>query len=256
MHNLTLTKPELQRLLKVFCYLVAVVWGGYLGGKALITSTPVDLVELVRAFSMAVTVSGFTFALLYGASWKYETLGRWLQRPIVHGAWCGTLISDYKAKEGVELHIPIVFIIRQTYLTLSVQSYTPTQIGASTLEALVQDARTGDTRLRYVFELTRSYKNENKLTKGAGELRLQNKASELRGFYWTSTPTHGELRLKLASRDCEEIDSFDVARARWPSLIGERATEVADSGSPFSPGSVKRTGEDKGAVTTDAVLPS
>lgn len=228
-HNLTLTEPELQRLLKVFCFLVAGVWATYLGGKTLVAPVPPDLVEVVRAFFMAVTVSGVAFAFLYGASWKYELLGRWLKRPLVHGAWCGTLVSDYKAKEGVELHIPIVFIIRQTYLSLSVQSYTPTQLGTSTLEALVQDARNGDTRLRYVFELTRLYKNENKVTKGSGELRLQNKASELRGFYWTSTPTHGELRLQLASRDCEEVDCFEAALARWPAVLSENAKEVATS---------------------------
>lgn len=229
MHNLTLTGPELQRLLKVFCFLVAGVWAAYVGANMLLAAHPLDLVEIVRAFSMAVTVSGFAFALLYSASWKYERLGRWLKRPLVHGVWCGTLVSDYKAKEGVELHIPIVFVIRQTYLSLSVQSYTPTQLGTSTLEALVQDARNGDTRLRYVFELTRLYKNENKVTKGAGELRLQNKASELRGFYWTSTPTHGELRLQLASRNCEEIDCFEAALARWPKLLSKNAKEVATS---------------------------
>lgn len=234
MHNLTLTEPELQRLLKVFCFLVGGVWAAYLGGTTLVTSDRPDLVDAARAFFMAVTVSGVSFAFVYGASWKYDRLGRWLGRPLVHGAWCGTLISDYKTKEGVEMHIPIVFVIRQTYLSLSVQSYTPAQLGTSTLEALVQDTRTGDTRLRYVFELTRLYKNENKVTKGSGELRLQNKATELRGFYWTSTPTNGELRLELASRECEDVDCFEAALARWPSMLSKNTEEVATS-SPLPP---------------------
>jgi len=182
--------------------------------------------QLLRALPLAVTVSGIAFAFLYGASWKYERLARWLNRPAVHGAWCGTLVSDYRAKNGVELHIPIVFVIRQTYLSLSVQSYTPTQIGTSMLEGMVQDPRTGDARLRYVFELTRHYNNENKVTKGAGELRLQNKASTLKGFYWTSTPTHGEIRLKLMSRDCEEVDCFEVALDRWPTELAGAVKEI------------------------------
>lgn len=226
LHNLTLTEPELQRLLKVFSFLVAFVWALCVGGLALVSSEDLDFWQYLRAFPVAVTASGIAFAVLYGASWKYERLARWLKRPVVHGAWCGTLVSDYRAKDGVELHIPIVFVIRQTYLTLSVQSYTPNQIGTSKLEGMVQDPRTGETRLRYVFELTRHYNNENKVTKGAGELRLQNQASALKGFYWTSTPTHGEIRLKHMSRDCEEVDCFEVALERWPTELAGAAKEV------------------------------
>jgi hypothetical protein len=222
-----LTEPELQRVLKVFGYLVVIVWVICIGATALFTPEDIDWKAIAKALPMAITISGVVFALLYGASWKSERLAFWLKRPAVHGAWCGILVSDYKVKEGVELHIPIVFVIRQTYLSLSVQSYTPGgQVGTSTLEGIAQDSRTGETHLRYVFGLTRHYKNENKITKGTGELRLENQSSLLRGFYWTSTPTHGEIRLKRISRDCEEIDNFEMALERWPSELFSSAREV------------------------------
>lgn len=227
MHNLTLTKPELQRLLKVFCYVVAVVWMICAAGTAYFTSEDISASIVVKTLPTAVTVSGLVFAFLYGVSWKNERLARWLKRPAVHGAWCGTLVSDYKAKQGVQLHIPIVFVIRQTYLSLSVQSYTPGgQVGTSTLEGLVQDSRTGETHLRYLFGLTRHYNNENKITKGAGELRLENKSSVLRGAYWTSTPTHGEVRLKRMSRECKDLDTFEMALERWPNDLASKVKEV------------------------------
>jgi hypothetical protein len=227
MHNLTLSEPELQRLLRVFGYVVVTVWAVCVGATALFTQDSIDLMKVAKTLPLAVTISGFVFALLYGASWKNDRLSSWLKRPAVHGAWCGTLISDYKVKRGVELHIPIVFVIRQTYLSLSVQSYTPGgQVGTSTLEALTQDSRTGETHLRYVFGLTRQYRNENKVTKGTGELRLESRASLLRGFYWTSTPTHGEIRLKRMTRDCEAIDNFEMALERWPDELAAAVKEV------------------------------
>lgn len=227
MHNLTLSEPELQRLLKVFCYLLALVWAICALGTALFISQDINASIVIKTLPSAVTASVLVFAFLYGVSWKNERLARWLKRPAVHGAWCGTLVSDYKTKQGVVLHIPIVFVIRQTYLSLSVQSYTPGgQVGTSTLEGLVQDARTGETHLRYLFGLTRHYNNENKITKGAGELRLENKSSVLRGSYWTSTPTHGEVQLKLMSRDCEDLDTFEMALARWPNVLANKVQEV------------------------------
>lgn len=219
MNNLSMTEPELQRLLKVFFYLTLIVW---LGVGALmwgLGSGEFDIILVFRSLSPALFISGVIYALVYQASWKYAWIAKLMNRPIVHGVWCGELVSDYKASEGMAMHVPIVFIIRQTYLSLSVQTFTPTQIGSSTLEGLVQDARTRDTRLRYVFKLEREFRHENKLTKGSGELRLQNQATELRGNYWTSTPTHGELRLTLVSRDCEDVDSFAMAVKRWPDKI-------------------------------------
>jgi hypothetical protein len=227
MNNLTLSEPELRRLLKVFCYVVAVVWAICASVTAFVGSEGIGAGVIVKSLPLAVTISGFVFAILYGTSWKYERLARLLKRPAVHGAWCGTLVSDYKVEEGVELHIPIVFVIRQTYLSLSVQSYTPGgQVGTSMLEGLVQDSRTGETQLRYLFGLTRHYKNENKITKGAGELRLENKSSVLRGAYWTSTPTHGEIRLKRMSRNGEDLDTFEMALERWPNDLASAAKEL------------------------------
>jgi hypothetical protein len=126
------------------------------------------------------------------------------------------LLSDYKRSKENPLEIPIIFVIRQTYLTLSIESFTRSQEGESKLEALIRNTRTESTRLSYVFELKRYYGSENKLTIGAGQLRLQDNNVVLRGSYWTNTPTHGELKLKLMSRDCNGIDCYEVAERLYP----------------------------------------
>ena len=113
-----------------------------------------------------------------------------MRRPIVHGVWRGTLRSDFRQSDKAQLEIPIIFVIRQTYLTISIESFTKSQEGESKLEALIQNGRTEATRLCYVFELRRQYQGENKLTTGSGELRLIDNSTRLRGHYWTNTPTH------------------------------------------------------------------
>lgn len=225
MHNLTLTISELKQLLRISWY-VTLTLGAVILGVTWLARGTVGLGDGFRAFSTAVAVSLLIVGGVHQASWKHGWLARWIDRPVIHGVWCGTLTSDYKVTSGIQMKIPIVFVIRQTYLSLSVQSFTRAIIGTSTLEGIVQDARNLDTRLSYVFEMTRLFNNENKVTKGSGELRLQNRSTVLHGFYWTSTPTHGELRLKLVSRDCEEVDCFEVALEKWPDQLSDGVVEV------------------------------
>lgn len=140
-----------------------------------------------------------------------------MRRPIVHGVWRGTLRSDYKQTGKTLLDIPIVFVIWQTYLTISIESFARFQEGESKLEALIKNGRAEAARLSYVFELRRQYQGENKLTTGAGDLRLINESKNLKGHYWTNSPTFGELQLELLSRECDGVDCFEVAERRWPS---------------------------------------
>ena len=216
MNNLSLTQSELQRLLKVYFGLVlfvAVLIYFILAflGYELLTS-------LWRAISYGLTCVTFLFGVFFKLAWRSPRIAKWMRRPIVHGVWRGTLSSDYKQIDEEPLQVPIVFVIRQTYLTISIESFTKFQEGESKLEALIQNGRTEATRLSYVFELRRQYRGENKLTTGAGDLRLINDSNKLKGHYWTNSPTFGEIQLELISRDCEGVDCFEVVEKRWPSV--------------------------------------
>lgn len=227
MNNLSLTLTEFQRLLKVFATLTVLAWAliffiqWHFMGAALFTAG-------WRSFTAALTIATVAFGVFYKLAWKSPRIARLMGRSMVHGVWQGTLLSDYKTDKNHPLEVPIFFVIRQTYLTLSLESFTKSQQGESKLEALIRNARTEATRLSYVFELRRQFRGENKLTIGAGELRLQDDNTILSGFYWTNTPTHGELKLKLVSRDCDGVDCYEVAERRWPvELIASSKPGVA-----------------------------
>jgi len=216
MENLTLTSQELKRITIVFAVAFALI----LGGIALVQFwrygeiTPGSLLDWASASLTSTT-------LLFGGfckwAWCYGPVPRWLGRPVIRGVWLGYLSSDYGRAEGERpLKKPIVFVVRQTYLTLSIQSFTDKQVGESKVEALLRNVRTDAIRLAYVFELKKEYEGSHNLVNGAGDLHLVSDGSVMDGAYWTSSPTSGRLRLRRVSKEPKGIDRFDDACRKWP----------------------------------------
>lgn len=225
---LSLTYAEFERLLKIFAVLTILLAGVIFLVRWQCFATPL-ISALWQGFSTALSVTTIGFGLFSKRKWNSPKLAKWLSRPIVHGVWFGTLHTNYQPANGLALPpIQIVFVIRQTYLALSVESYTKSQEGESRVEALMQNTKTNATRLTYIFELRRYYQGENKLTEGAGELRLLENGSRLKGHYWTNSPTQGEVDLQLASRDCEAIDCFEAGLRIWSEVPGKSGNAAAE----------------------------
>lgn len=227
MNLLSLTYQEFERLLRAFTIVtvlltVLVTLVRWLGlGTSIATAA-------WQGFTLALSASTLAFGFFARRTWKSPRFARWLKRPIVHGLWRGTLRTNFQTPDRKALpEIEIAFVIRQTYLTLSIESYTKDQEGESKLEALIQNAKTDATRISYIFELRRQYQGENRLTTGAGELKLLDEGSRLKGHYWTNSPTQGDLVLSLVTRDCEKADCFEAAERIWLS-------KAADQRAPFS----------------------
>ncbi len=212
MSSLTLTFPELERLLKIFAFVSIVVASIFTAGQVFILDKPLIQAAIQStSFAVLLTITAFTFTAK--KPWLCPKLANWLRRPIVHGLWWGTLYTDYRPKSDTMLKpIAIAFVIRQSYLSLSIQSFTNMQSASSTLETLNLDEKTTNTQLRYVFEMIRRAYAENKITNGYGELTLQENGKKLEGHYWTNSPTQGRLELRLISRKCDGVNSFEAAQ--------------------------------------------
>lgn len=216
MSNLTLTKAELARLLSTFA------WFSF-GTFALLAviqfrTLQQDYWLSLRYMSYGVTAATGALFLFSTWAWKWKWVARLMGRSVVHGVWAGRLQSDFKKEGGSKVDLPIVFVIRQSYLTLSVRSLTRSQRGTSSLEALSRDEKTQDTHLSYVFKLDQPWVPGGKYGSGAGELQLEAGDTVLRGVYWTDSPTHGTLRLKRVGLDVEGISSFEDAVRKFPSM--------------------------------------
>jgi len=215
MNLLSITYQEFERLLKAFTIVTVLLTVLVALIRWLGLGTPIATAAW-QGFTLALSTSTLAFGFFARRTWKSARFAQWLKRPIVHGLWRGTLHTNFRTPDGIALpEIEIAFVIRQTYLTLSIESYTKSQEGESKVEALIQNAKTEATRISYIFELRRQYQGENKLTTGAGELRLLDEGRRLKGHYWTNSPTQGDLELSLVTRDCEKTDCFEAAERIW-----------------------------------------
>lgn len=214
MRSVTASFPEIRKLLKSAGYavlgLTAAIAAGlvFYGGQKWSDA-------LLRASSISIVVTTVALNFLAETRWIYPTIARLTRRPLVHGLWVGYLTSDYGVREGRPPLAPIkiFFVIRQSYLHVSIESHTRAQESYSTIEHLEKSEKTGAGHLEYVFEMIRTAHSENKITVGYGKLRLLDQGQSMSGDYWTNSPTQGQLKVTLVTRDCEKINSFESALA-------------------------------------------
>ncbi|MCO9055346.1 hypothetical protein KNR01_19150, partial [Acinetobacter baumannii] len=108
--------------------------------------------------------------------------------------------------------IEIYFFIKQTFLITTIKSYTSHQASESIITALSHNKDSEISDFIYIYKFYRTKHSENKVTFGSGNLRLINQGQTLEGFYWTTANTCGEIELNLIERNCESIDSYQLAK--------------------------------------------
>lgn len=204
----SLSRDEFKKLVKILLWLNAIlftaiwllrIWAGTTPGWA-----------AVQSISISIAVS--TTLLLFGMNltWKWSILAWLAKRPIVHGVWWGEIKPIYQGR-AID-PIPIAFVIRQKYASLSIQSFTSSIPADSTIEVFERSEKSTDVYLKYVYQMTREANAENKSTVGYGRLRLERAGQVLDGSYWTNSPTSGQVRLKFVTRECDDINCFESAR--------------------------------------------
>lgn len=209
---LSVTSSDLERLAKLSAVLGTIAAASAVAARWEALSTAPFSV-LGPAISAALAAPTLVILIVRKIEWKYPWLSKLLGRRMVHGLWWGELDSDYVKNSGDAPlpPIPIAFVIRQTYLTLSIRSYTSALPGESILETLHAHPVTGDANLRYAYQMTRRANAENKATLGYGDLVLGGEDRKLTGHYWTNSPSTGRIRLTLLTRDCNDVRSFEDA---------------------------------------------
>lgn len=217
MENLTLTSKELGLLVKFIFWSTVIIFISWVGVQIAFHNVDFTWQRLLSMMSTSLALTSGFFLIFCKWGWKISVLPSLLGRPVLEGIWIGELVSNYRDSSGESIPpIKMVFVIRQTYLTLSIQSFSAVQSGSSEVEAILSNPKTGSLRLTYIFELRNPYMGEVRLIKGVGDLSIVSK-SLLKGGYWTSSPSNGELKLKRVSNTSKNFTSFDDVRTRWNS---------------------------------------
>ncbi|MGR4975810.1 hypothetical protein ACIPQ1_23515 [Pseudomonas sp. LARHCG127] len=215
MENLTLTSKELSLLVRFIFWATVVIFTSWLVLQLAIFDAVLTWRRLLSMVSSSFALTSGMFFVFCKWGWKFSILPTIIGRPVLEGVWIGELVSNYQPSPGESVPpVKMAFIIKQTYLTLSLQSFSALQSGSSEVEAILNNPRTGSLRLTYIFELRSPYKGEVRLIKGVGDLSVVSKTL-LKGGYWTNSPSNGELKMRRVSATSKNLTCFADVRARW-----------------------------------------
>jgi hypothetical protein len=191
---------------QIFTFLI--IWGVVL----LVTKiyTPIDLWTAVKQIPQAISIYVIVGFLFTHWIWRWNFLQGWLiKMPNLQGTWRGELKSDWidpATGKGIA-PIPVVLVIRQTFLTIKCTLMTKESTSYSTT-ADIDLVPSGDD-----LYLTYNYTNRPKATirdrsaihDGASILKIIKKPERcLEGEYWTSRKTRGEMDLRFSSPELAE----------------------------------------------------
>jgi hypothetical protein len=145
---------------------------------------------------------------LFFNSWLWQLLPvrRIIARPQLNGTWSGNLVSMRNDSGGVEaIHdpIPIFFVIRQSYLEVSVTLISRESKSRSTI-ASIDSVQAGDFVLHYLYAnrphiLVRDRSPQHS---GGGRIEIVGiEPASLVGEYWTDRKSLGTFKLtKISSK--------------------------------------------------------
>lgn len=142
--------------------------------------------------------------------WRLPYLQGWLiPYPDLEGTWTGTLQTtwiDPKTKKAPG-PIPMKLVITQSFDSTRCVMHTKESSSFSTSAAFHRDEGDGVITLSYIYtnrpEIT--IRNRSSIHDGAARLSVISKRKkELRGEYWTSRGTTGNIQLKYKSSERDE----------------------------------------------------
>jgi hypothetical protein len=200
-------------LLWVHIVSIVLIWTAilYLTGTGLAINW-----EALKKLPDVVTVYVILSVLFTKWLWRWRIFKGWLVPfPDLQGTWQGELRSNWKDPRtgNVPPPIPMILVIRQSFVSISCVMYTSESESYST--AAQMDESTGVVRLNY------NYTNRPKATlldrstmhDGAASLRVvTTPQAALEGPYWTSRCTAGDISLKY--RSAELLESLPQEESR------------------------------------------
>lgn len=172
--------------------------------------SPFDLVQAAKKIPQAISIYVLLGIIFTKFIWRWPILQGWLIKiPDLQGTWIGELKSDWinpETQKGID-PIPIVLVIKQTFLSLRVTLLTKESSSYSTTADI--NAVTGGEELYLVYNYTNrpkaTIRDRSAIHDGAATLKIIRTPKRLlEGEYWTSRKTRGELVVKFKSKKIAE----------------------------------------------------
>lgn len=149
-----------------------------------------------------VTVIGIIWTLFIKWGWKIKYFRNWLVPfPNLSGTWSGKVIPNSINSETKQVYSPVgVSVeIRQTFLDIYIKVYSKEMESNSYSASFIINEDTNEKRLCYSYlsKPNSNIRSRSPIHNGTALLSIQGeKEDELKGEYWTSRNSTGEMDLK------------------------------------------------------------
>ena len=182
-----------------------------IAGFLLLLFNGINMLEMngIRRLSLLFTVIPIFWAFYFKYGWKWPVLKCILYKENLTGAWLGVYQSvdvlNDKTYEG-----EIVVNIEQSFLNMTITSFTNKYISFSYGEVIMLDPKSERTRLVYLYSQNQFDPTDVSARKGTSELYLLKEQDKERlfGDFWTNHNSKGKLDLyKIASYNVHSLDA-------------------------------------------------
>lgn len=163
--------------------------------------------KLSSVFSCVILFWAFYFSW----GWKWPLLKYIAYTENLNGTWFGNYHSrDARNDQVFEGEISIV--IRQTFLSINIVSYTSSYLSYSYGEAVLNNQKNKSHQLVYLYSQNPYEPIDDLARRGTSELQLllENGEKKLFGMFWTNHNSQGGLTLK--KKTSKHLPSFIDAK--------------------------------------------
>ena len=176
--------------------------------------------DWLRFYSVAVPVVLGAWALWEHYLWHVPLVQRFTKAPRdVRGTWGGRLRSTYMSSEGMSwAPKPVFLVVRQSASSVSVVFLSHESRSKSSLARVHSDEAHASVDFLFVNTPDSVVEARSPMHHGSAMLQISGRpASRLRGRYWTTRGTRGEV--DLGSRISRLVDDYEEAeRAFYPAV--------------------------------------
>ena len=174
----------------------------------------VNMLEMdgIRRLSIIFSVITLFWALYFKYGWKLPVIKHIVYRKNLTGTWFGEY-NSFDSLTDTIYQGEIVVNIEQSFLNMTVTSFTQKYIAFSYGEVIISDSKSERTKLVYLYSQNQFDPTDSSSRKGTSELHLLEEEGKERlyGDFWTNHNSKGKLNLyKIAPNN---IQSFEAAKA-------------------------------------------
>lgn len=152
-----------------------------------------SVINIWENITTTITVVTAIHIVFVSWAWKWKLFQGWLvPYPCLSGKWNGEIISTYKSENK---SISIEVVIKQHFFNIQIKMKTDESNSVSLCGSFDIDEDRGIKRLIYVYQNDPkvTVRDRSEIHYGTVRLDISDDAKTLKGEYWTSRKTTGEI---------------------------------------------------------------